>query len=196
MTDKTYTTHDIAKFCDVYPSSVVHWINEGKLKSYQTAGGHHRVGKEDLLAFLRQLSIPVPPELFSHNRILIVDDDVDVTRVIKRAFDRLADSFAAEVCHTGIEALIHIGQTQPDLVILDIVMPKMDGYQVCRVLKSNPKTRNIKIIAITGKKPPYSEKKLAEMKTDALFRKPLDLSDLVAKAAELLKVDVKAVAKK
>ncbi len=196
MPDKTYTTHDIAKFCDVYPSSVVHWINEGKLKSYQTAGGHHRVGKDDLLAFLRQLSIPVPPELYSQNRVLIVDYDVDVTRVIKRAFDRLSGSFSAEVCHTGIEALIRIGQTPPDLVILDIVMPKMDGVQVCRVLKSNPKTRNIMIIAITGKKPPYTEKKLADMKADALFRKPLDLAELVVKSAELLKVDVKVVAKK
>jgi|CXWL01.1.fsa_nt_gi excisionase family DNA binding protein len=196
MTDKTYTTHDIAKFCDVYPSSVVHWINEGKLKSYQTAGGHHRVGKDDLLAFLRQLSIPVPPELFSQSRVLIVDDDVDVTKVLKRAFDRFADACAAEVCHTGIEALIRIGQTLPDLVILDIVMPKMDGMQVCRVLKSNPKTRDIKIIAITGKKPPYSEKKLADMKADALYRKPLDLAELVAKAGELLKVDFKSLAKK
>ena len=196
MTEKTYTTHDIAKFCDVYPSSVVHWINDGKLKSYQTVGGHHRVSKDNLLSFLRLLNIPIPAELISLGRVLIVDDDEEVARVIERAFARFSDELETEVCHDGIEALIRIGQSPPVLVILDIVMPKMDGIQVCRVLKSSPETRGIKIIAITGKKTPCSEKKLAEMKCDALFRKPLDLVELIAKAGQLLDLDLVMGAKK
>lgn len=195
MPEKTFTTHDIAKICDVYPSSVVHWINDGKLKSYQTVGGHHRVSKDNLLAFLRQLNIPIPAELIARGRVLIVDDDAEIARVIERAFSRFCDELETEVCHDGIEALIRIGQAPPDLVILDVVMPKMDGVQVCRVLKSSAKTREIKIIAITGKKPPFSEKKLAEMKIDALFRKPLDLVELVTKSGELLKLNLAASAK-
>ncbi|MEK7389654.1 MAG: response regulator [Elusimicrobiota bacterium] len=196
MTEKTYTTHDIATFCGVYPSSVVHWINDGKLKSYQTPGGHHRVTKEDLLAFLRELKIPIPRELMSRARILIVDDDAEVVRVIARAFSRVSALVETDTCRDGVEALIRIGQETPDLVILDLVMPKMDGLQVCRVLKSTEKTWGVKIIAITGKKPPYSDKKLSEMKADALFRKPLDLVELVNKSGELLKLNLTMGVKK
>ena len=191
MPEKTYTTHDIARFCDVYPSSVAKWINDGELRSYQTVGGHHRVTREDLAAFLQRLRITLPPELSPLMRVLIVDDDAEVARVLEKAFGRHPEFFQTEVCHDGIEALIRIGQKSPDLVILDVVLPKMDGVQVCRVLKTKPETRDIKVIAISGRSTPSTEKKLAAVKVDAFFRKPLDQDELLAKAAGLLSLDLR-----
>jgi len=189
MPERTYTTHDIARFCDVYPSSVVRWINEGKLKSYETPGGHQRVSRENLLVFLKEFRIPIPAEVESpQKRILIVDDDVDTTRILERTFNRHPDLFRVEVCHSGVEALIHIGREAPDLLIIDIVMPKMDGFQVCHVLKSEPQTSALKIIVVSGKKLPFSEKKLAEAGVDAFYRKPLDLAAVLSRGAELLRV--------
>jgi len=188
MPERTYTTHDIARFCDVYPSSVMHWINGGKLRSHRTAGGHHRVTREDLVEFLRKLDIRLPDELVARKRILIVDDDSELVKVLSRAFARFAD-YEVETCGDGINALIRIGQRPPDLVVLDIVIPKMDGMQVCRVLKSQPDTRDVKIIAISGQKLPFSEKKLVDIKVDAYFRKPLELRDLTDRAAELLRIE-------
>lgn len=186
MPERTYTTHDIAEFCDVYPSSVVNWISDGKLKAYSTPGGHHRVTREDLIAFFTKFEIPLPKKLAVREmRVLIVDDDAEVTRVVQRAFSRRGE-FATEVCHDGMEALIRIGQDPPDLVVLDIVLPKMNGIQVCRAIKATPKTQDIKIVAISGKKPPFNEKKPQEARIDAFFRKPLDLIELVDKSAELL----------
>jgi CheY-like chemotaxis protein len=187
MPERTYTTHDIAKICDVYPSSVINWINSGKLKSYSTPGGHHRMFREDVIVFLESMRMPLPKELAARPmRVLIVDDDVELTRVLARAFGRRAGAFETEVCHSGVEALIRIGQAPPDLVILDLILPKMDGLQVCRVLKSKPETRDIKIIAVSGKKPPFNEKKPSEAKVDAFFRKPLDLVELLGRTEELL----------
>lgn len=192
MPDNTYTTYEIAKFCDVYPSSVIHWINDGKLKAYVTPGGHHRVIREDLIRFLQSCGIPIPKELGPSERrkVFIVDDDAELARLIDKAFQRYASTFQTEVCHSGVDALIRIGQTVPDLVILDIVMPKMDGCHVCKILKSRPETRGIKIIGISGKKFPLAEKKLADYKVDAFFRKPLALEELLAKAAELLRIEL------
>jgi excisionase family DNA binding protein len=193
MPERTYTTHDIARYCDVSPSSVVRWIGEGKLKSYETPGGHQRVSRADLIVFLKEFRIPIPAEVESpQKRVLIVDDEVEMTRVLARAFARHSAEFKAEVCHDGVEALIRIGEEPPDLVLLDIVLPKMDGLQVCRVLKSKPQTRSIKIVVITGKKLPFSEKKLEDAKIDAFFRKPLDLSELLGRCAELLKLELPA----
>jgi len=196
MTEKTFTTHDIARFCDVYPSSVANWINSGKIKSYQTPGGHHRVTREDLIAFLGSLRIAIPAELTALTRVLIVDDDVELARTLDGAFRRHPEVFQTEVCHSGVEALIRIGQEPPDLVILDVVLPKMDGVQVCRVLKSNPKTQEIKVIAVSGKRMSLSEKRLLEAQVDAFFRKPLDLDELLDKAAELLRLDLPVATEK
>lgn len=194
MPERTYTTHDIAGFCDVYPSTVINWINSGKLKSYSTIGGHHRVVREDLIVLLEAMRIPLPKQVTAPaKRVLIVDDDVEVTRVISRAFTRHAGAFAVEVCHGGIEALIRIGEEPPDLVVLDLVLPKMDGLQVCRVLKAKAETRDIRIVAISGKKPPF--KNPQDAMVDAFFRKPLDLAALLAAAAETLGIDLAAAKK-
>ena len=189
MTDATFTTHDIARFCGVYPSSVVNWINSGKLKSFLTAGGHHRVTKSELLALMNQLTIPIPPEVAGRARVLIVDDDEEFARVVERMFSRHPEHYETETCADGVDALIRIGQAPPLLVILDMVMPKMDGMQVCKVLKAKPETRKIKIIAVSGKKLAVSEKRLLEIGVDAFYRKPLDIAELLAKAAELLARD-------
>ena len=114
MPERTYTTHDIAKFCDVYPSSVALWIKDGKLRAYQTAGGHHRVTREDLIDFLRRLNMRLPAELVARKRVLIVDDDAELAKVVVRAFSSLAE-YEVETCGDGINALIRIGQQPPDL---------------------------------------------------------------------------------
>ena len=187
MAERSYTTHDIAGFCGVYPSTVVNWINSGKLKSSLTLGGHHRVSREDVIGLLKAMGTKIPPEVATPAMlVLIVDDDAEVTRVVARAFARRAGAFATEVCHDGVEALLRIGQDPPDLVVLDLVLPKMDGLQVCRVLKAKADTRGIRIVAVSGKKPPFNEKKPSEANIDAFFRKPLDLVELVEKTAELL----------
>lgn len=186
MKERTFTTHEIAGYCGVYPSSVVNWINSGKLKSFQTAGGHHRVTLEVLLAFMKQLEVPIPPEIAGSARVLIVDDDAEFANVLRRGFARHPAHYEVDVCGDGVDALIRIGQAPPVLVVLDVVMPKMDGIQVCKVLRSRPETRRIKLIAVSGKKLAVSEKKLMEIGVDAFFRKPLDIAVLLGKAAELL----------
>lgn len=191
MPARTYTTHDIARYCDVYPSSVMNWINDGKLKTYRTVGGHHRVTRQDLVAFLNGLGIPLPPELAraSGPRVLIVDDDAGVARVLRRAFARHPARFRVESCGDGVEALIRIGHEPPDLVVLDVVLPKMDGIRVCEAIKKNESTRGVKIVAISGKKTLDGRRPEDALKVDAFFRKPFVLAELVAKAAQLLELD-------
>ncbi|MDE2491726.1 MAG: response regulator [Elusimicrobia bacterium] len=186
MPERAFTTHDVARLCDASPSSVVNWINDGRLKSFHTPGGHHRVSREDLIAFIRSLKMPLPPELSARRRVLVVDDEPGMARAIEKAYALRADEFEVETCGDGIDALIRIGRRPPDLVVLDVVLPKMDGLRVCRVLKSKPETRGIRIVAISGKRPPFSEKRLAETGIDAFYRKPVDLIALLETSVRLL----------
>lgn len=187
MPERTFTTHDIAKICDVYPSSVVNWISAGRLKSYSTPGGHHRVTREDLLSFLEEFEIPVPREVrFQPARALIVDDDPEFSRVAAKAFAKYGAEFIVETSSNGIDALIRIGQDPPDVVVLDIVLPGMDGLQVCKILKSKPETRAVKIVAVTGKKSPFGDRNPAGLGIDAFYKKPLDFPEMIGRCAELL----------
>jgi len=80
---KTYTTFYISKICDVYPTTVANWIDEGKLKAFTTPGGHRRVSADDLKEFLKKYNMPVPEKLFSNGKkkVLAVDDDKAVLKV-------------------------------------------------------------------------------------------------------------------
>lgn len=189
MPSKTYTTSDIAQICDVYPSTINDWINGGKLKAYSTPGGHHRITREDLVDFLSALKIPIPQDVRDvKTNVLIVEDDASLAKMIERAFLRDGRGFNASACGSGIEALIRIGRTPPDLVILDLVLPKMDGAQVCKILKSAPETRDIKIIVVTGKASSDPAVAALKKKVDGFFSKPLDVFELVEHAAAVLKL--------
>lgn len=190
MPSKTFTTYQIAKFCDVAPSSVIHWINGGKLKAYLTPGGHHRVTPDDARAFFKEFGIPVPRQLQSEKKVLIVDDDQEMAGALQRAFDRHPEVFKTAVCHTGVDALITIGESIPDLLVLDLVLPRMDGAQVCSILKAKPQTGAIKIIGISGQTI-LEQNRLGQYELDAFLPKPLDVLELVARAAKLLDVELR-----
>ncbi len=77
MNKKALGTHDIARICHVSPPAVISWLEDGKMPSFTTGGGHRRVWDQDLVAFMKQHNMTIPPELLSENklRILVVDDE-------------------------------------------------------------------------------------------------------------------------
>ncbi|MEK7288190.1 MAG: response regulator, partial [Elusimicrobiota bacterium] len=140
--------------------------------------------------FLKRLRIPIPNELATNRKsVFVVDDEPEMLHLIRRAFARHKDSFELRTASNPIEALVQIGQSPPDLVILDIVMPGMNGLEMCSKLHEMPTTKGIKIIAITGKKFPQ-ENSLGSYGIEALLRKPLSLAGLVHLVAKILRVDV------
>ncbi|MBI4369024.1 MAG: response regulator [Elusimicrobia bacterium] len=190
MGSQTYTTTEISRICDVYPATVINWIDSGELKAYVTPGGHRRVTRQDLIDFLKKFKIPIPPQIVSTQRsIFIVDDDEEFLRLLSRAFGKHKEIFTVHAAASGVEALVQIGQKIPDLVILDVVMPGLDGLQVCSRLRSMPETSKMKIIAMSGKRT-LSEKEVRSQGIHVFFRKPFSLVDIVDAAARLLKVSL------
>src|SRR5919109_2399313 len=84
-----YTTHEVSRLLHVNPRSVINWIDQSLLPSYRTPGGHRRIRREDLLAFLRKHQIPTPASLVDGTfSVLIVDDEQEVVGIIKSYFQR------------------------------------------------------------------------------------------------------------
>ena len=180
MKRETYTTFDIARLLEVYPTTVANWIDDGKLKAFATPGKHRRVKKEDLKNFLTKHKMPLPPELSTRTskkkKILIVDDDPNIMKSIAAVLKKKSSSLEIYTATDGFEAGQAIIEVKPDLMILDIRLPGIDGIKVCRATRRH--NQKIIIIAITGYYTEKNKEKILSAGADSLFKKPIDMDQL------------------
>jgi excisionase family DNA binding protein len=184
-TKTIYTTHEVSRLLHVNPRSVINWIEQSLLQSYRTPGGHRRIRHDDLMAFLRKHQIPTPASLVADKfSILIVDDDQEIIDLLKAYLERQAP-YEISTAADGITALIEVGRVKPDVLILDIMIPGVDGVEVCRRIKADSSNRTA-IIAISGTTERQSQ--VLEAGADAFMLKPVDMDQLHAEARRLLRV--------
>ena len=177
---KTLSTFAIAKMLYVDPGSVANWIDQGMLPAHRTPGGHRRVATEDLVRFLRSHKMPVPDELeVAPTRILVVDDEAAVARMIARAIKTANPSYELIEATDGFRAGTLVASQMPDVVILDLRMPGMDGYEVCRLIKSQESTKHLSVLAMTAFPSPENEKRILDCGARVCLPKPLDMDRLL-----------------
>jgi len=180
-----YTTHEVSRLLQVNPRSVINWIEQSLLPSYRTPGGHRRIRRDDLLAFLRKHQIPTPAPLVDGTfRILIVDDEQEVAGMFRTFFQRQGE-YEVSTASDGVTALMEVGRLKPDLLILDIMLPGIDGVEVCRRIKANAANKT-SIIAMSGID--SNEKKILQAGADAFMVKPVDLDKLHIEVRRLLRI--------
>lgn len=187
---KNCTTVEIARLLNVHSSTVARWIDEGTLKAFVTPGGHRRVNSADLLEFLKQHNMPLPPELASleKKRILVVDDDPKVLAPIVRIL-KTKKGYETFTAVDGFQAGEQVSDHNPNLVILDIMLPGIDGFKVCKMIKERDK--NIKVLAITGYNTKENRKKILDAGADAFLPKPFEMKKLIENVEALLGEDVR-----
>ena len=117
-------------------------------------------------------------------RILIVDDEADFIELVKFRLANLVCEFL--VANDGVHALTQARQFKPDLILLDILLPDLDGLSVCEILKRQPATKKIPVIFMSALSPGVS-KRTAMVQAEDFFTKPLDLERLQQRVAGLLK---------
>ncbi len=190
MANRFLTTGEVAKHCQVSPVTVLRWIKDGKLPAHTTPGGRYRVGARDLLAFLAEHSMPVDTELRGRpsdvKRILVVDDEELIVETIVRNLRRSGWKFEFATALNGFEAGRQLGLFSPDLIVLDLKMPGVDGFEVCRRVKGDPKTQHIKILVVTGFASPGQLQRAREAGADDCLPKPFTGADLRQKVGDLL----------
>jgi excisionase family DNA binding protein len=141
------TTSKAAKICGVARTTISKWIDKGALKAFVTPGGHRRIIEQHLMDFLRKKSIQPTSKFEEKKRILIVDDNPYDIRLLEAAFLPASDKYEVYSANSGFQAIYKIGEVKPHIVILDIVMPDMNGFEVCERIKKrgSKKTRRQKI---------------------------------------------------
>ena len=180
-----YTTHEVSRLLQVNPRSVINWIEQSLLPSYRTPGGHRRIRRDDLLVFLRKHQIPTPASLVDATfSVLIVDDEDDIANMMKSYFQQQG-GYEVSTASDGITALLEVGRIKPDLLVLDIMIPGVDGIEVCRRIKENSSNKT-SIIAISGVD--SNEDRILGAGADVFMLKPVDLEKLHTEARRLLRI--------
>ena len=185
---KFLTTGKVAAACQVTIPTVKRWIREGHITAFQTAGGHFRITEDEFRRFQAAQRMPVegaPAEGAALPKILIVDDDPALLETLGQALS-WDGRYKVEIAHDGYEGLIKVGSFAPDLLLLDIRMPALNGFQVCRRVKANPRTRGTRILAMTGHGGEHAREHMLEAGADGFLEKPIGLEALHMEVARLL----------
>ncbi len=184
--DNCFSIPKAAKHCSISRVTLWRWVRTGKLKAFLTPGGQYRIRKEDLELFISGKMGHLPQsEFLKEKKILIVDDDPGVQKVLVRMLS--TNGFRAEVASDGFEAGVKIVQFKPDLMVLDLYMPGMDGFEVCKQIKENSKTSHIKILAVTGYDTKENKDRIFEVGADGYLVKPVERKTLLQNIDDLLR---------
>lgn len=179
-----YTTGEVAKICKIATKTVVNYCESGKIRFEQSPiTNYRRIPRHELIRFITQFNIPVSQlSVVETKSVLVVDDDrvfVDiVVSALEKHFSQRPLECKARKAYDGYTALIEIGKEQPDIVILDILMPRLDGFAVCRILKENPLTNHIKICAVSAKSDDETRDGILKAGADEFLSKPFKLDYL------------------
>lgn len=172
-----FAPKEVAQMLMVSAATIRLWASKGDLPSVTTPGGHRRFLPHEIERFARErnltLHLPHDDEL----RILIVDDSPQVTTYLARRFATEA-STVTMAANDGFTAGRLVQQFNPHVVLLDLMMPGLNGFDVCAQIKSDPAHKAVRIIAMTGYYTPENEQRALSAGAELCIAKPIDTSEL------------------
>jgi excisionase family DNA binding protein len=172
---ETLTPKQAAELCGVDRTTMRRWLIEDAIPHTVTPGGWRRIAAPDLARFMRAHGIPTPAWLDpGPGRVLLVDDEPSVTAALVRMLRRSERSLDLRSVHEGFGAGVLALSFQPHVMILDLVMPGMDGFEVCRWVEDEPRLVGMAIVVLSGHLDPDKERRLLALGAKACLHKPVD----------------------
>lgn len=171
------TPKETAIVLRVSPITVRVWAQKGLLKASTTAGGHRRFEREEIERFAREKGIEITEDL--EVRILIVDDDLDHLELLSDVIREHLPEIVFDTARDGFEAGQKVASFKPRIVLLDLLMPGVDGFKACRSIKENTEFKTVRVIAMTGYMSDENLRKIKHAGAEICLEKPLDVSKLV-----------------
>ena len=185
---QVFTTGEAAAVCKVSQQTIIRCFDNGRLQGFRVPGSRfRRIPRAELLRFMKENDIP--PDLLNggKKRILVVDDDDQIIELFVDVLSR-DDRFEVQTAKTGYEAGLLTESFRPSLVILDYMLPDINGNIVCQRIRENPELIGTKIIIVSGVVNPDEISELLKAGADDFVKKPFNIEKLVARIGELLEV--------
>ena len=177
---KYYTPSEVAELLMISPVTVRQLSQKGELESVTTPGGHRRYLFKHIESFARQRNIPLTLKANAGLRVLIVDDDEQLAQFINELLRECPEIEETRIANDGFRAGALLYTFEPHIVLLDLRMPYVDGFSVCRDIKSGQLTKGIRVIAMSGFYSNDNFEHIIEAGAESCLKKPFEPEELLA----------------
>ena len=183
-----FTTGEAAEICKVSQQTIIRCFDSGRLEGFRVPGSKfRRIPRNSLVAFMKENNIPLDKLDSGKKKVLIVDDDAEIVELMVDILVR-DGRFEIKTAASGYEAGISTEQFRPDLILLDYMLPDVNGNVVCHTIKKNPEFENIKIIIVSGVIKRDEIDQLLKTGAEDFIKKPFNIAELTDKITEVLQM--------
>ena len=184
-----FTTGEAAKICKVSQQTIIRCFDSGQLQGFRVPGSRfRRIPRDKLFAFMRDNGIPTDALESGKRKILIVDDDEELVELITDVLHR-DTRFETRSVNNGFDAGMMVKEYRPDLIVLDVMLPDINGKEVCQRVRSDKTMDDVRIICISGM---VEDDKIEELKAagaNDFVHKPFEIEALIDRVCQLLDVE-------
>lgn len=185
-----FTTGEAAKICKVSQQTIIRCFDSGQLKGFRVPGSRfRRIPRDQLYAFMRDNGIPTDALDSGRRKVLVVDDDESLVELLVDALER-DGRFEVRSVDNGFRAGMMINEFIPDMIILDVMLPDINGKEVCTLVRSEKSKEEVKIICISGMVEQAKIQELLDAGANDFMKKPFDVDDLINRVCQLLDVEI------
>jgi two-component system OmpR family response regulator len=184
-----FTTGEAAKICKVSQQTIIRCFDSGQLKGFRVPGSRfRRIPREQLFAFMKDNGIPTDALESGKRRVLIVDDDADLVDLLVDVFER-DGRFDVRSANNGFEAGMAVKEFKPDLVVLDVMLPDINGKEVCQRVRSDRTMLDVKIVCISGMVEQDKIQDLRDAGANDFMQKPFTVEVLLERCCGMLDME-------
>jgi excisionase family DNA binding protein len=184
-----FTTGEAAKICKVSQQTIIRCFDNGQLKGFRVPGSRfRRIPREALYKFMKDNGIPTDALESGKRKVLLVDDDVELVELMTKVLEE-DGRFEVRVATTGFDAGMMVKEYRPDLIVLDVMLPDINGKEVCHRVRADSSLEDVRILCISGM---IEEDKIQELKlsgADHFLHKPFDIEELIDQMCGLLEIE-------
>jgi len=183
-----FTTGEAAVICRVSQQTIIRCFDAGKVEGFRVPGSKfRRIPRQSLIKFMKDNNIPLDNIDSGKKKVLIVDDDSEIVELIEDVLVR-DGRFDIETASSGYGAGMKTQQFRPDLILLDYMLPDVNGNVVCRTIKSNPDFDDIRILIVSGVIKEEEIGQLLESGAEGFIKKPFNIVELTDKIVDVLQM--------
>jgi len=184
-----FTTGEAAKICKVSQQTIIRCFDSGQLKGFRVPGSRfRRIPRDQLFNFMRDNGIPTDSLESGKRKVLVVDDDRDLVELIVDVLER-DGRFETRTVNNGFDAGMMVKEYRPDLIVLDVMLPDINGKEVCQRVRNDSSLDEVRIICISGM---VEEDRISELKAagaNDFLQKPFDTERLIDRLCALLDIE-------
>lgn len=187
-----FTTGEAAKICKVSQQTIIRCFDSGQLKGFRVPGSRfRRIPRDVLYKFMKDNGIPTDALESGKRKALVVDDDQDLVELMTDVLET-DGRFEVRAVNNGFDAGMMVKEYKPDVIVLDVMLPDINGKEVCQRVRSDPAMDDVKIICISGMVEADRIDDLKAAGANDFLQKPFEMETVLERVCKLLDMEVTA----